>query len=401
MAGLRIAVIAQPNRGGMWIPPLAEELRRRGHEVTVVLPPPPAPGELTNALTGRRFPVIAAPLPDRLRPVRLWRLRQTIRGLGVDVVYYHPYAVALAIRLATLGMRVRRVHRVDGALHLDSPASRRLERLLWRMDHATICCTEHVSARYGKLGCPADRRPVAYAGTNLARFRPSWAPRDRYAGSPARAEARAKARAEIGVDEHVFLVVLICYVYPPRRSVYRGRCIKGHDVLLEAWSTFHARHPRSHLLIVGGGVGEAGEAHRAELVERFAVVGNPSVTWLDSLPDVRPYYRAADVNVSPARGAGSSGAVREASAMSVPSIVSDADGLPEALDEADGWVVPRGDAVALATALDVAYEEFESDRLAIRGDQARRRAVRLFDDRVAAIRVADIIERTASAVPTR
>jgi glycosyltransferase involved in cell wall biosynthesis len=272
---------------------------------------------------------------------------------------------------------------------------------MWRMDQTTICCTEHVSGRYGKLGCPADRRPVASSGTNLARFQPSWAPRDRYAGSPARAEARAKARAETGVDEHAFLVVMVAYVHPPRRSVHKGYDIKGYDVLLEAWHAFHARHPRAHLMLVGGGISDAGEAHRQRLIERFAVATDPSVTWIESVPDVRPYYRAADLSVSPSRTAGGSEAVLEASAMAVPSIVSDAGGLPESVDETGGWVIPRDDAVALADALAVAYREFDGDRLAARGEHARRRAVRLFDDRVAAMRVADLIERTVTDVPKR
>lgn len=405
---MRIAVIARP---GMWIVGQAEELRRRGHEVTVVLTPAPAlaPTGLAEALRARRFEVREAPLPPRLRPTPatlrgLRRLRRLIRELRADAVYYHPYAAAVAARLGTLGLPVRRVHRVTAeAPHLDSGRARRLERLLWRLDDVTICCTAHVSEHYRRLGCPAERRPVAYAGTNLARFRPAWAPRDRYAGSPARAEARAKARAEIGVDEHCFLAVMVGFVYPPRRSRYRGRDIKGYDVLLEAWRTFHAGAPRSHLVLVGGGVGEAGETHRQGLMARFGITDDPGVgvTWVDSTPDVRPYYRAADLNVSPCRNAGGSAAVLEASAMALPSIVSDAGGLPESLDEEAGWVVPCGDPAALAGALEAAYREFAGDRLAARGDHARRRAIRLFDDRVAAMRVVDIIERTVIGVAQR
>ena len=87
--------------------------------------------------------------------------------------------------------------------------------------------------------------------------------------------------------------------------------------------------------------------------------------------------------------------------MGVPSIVSDAGGLPEAIDDRCGWVVPRGDPAALAGALATAYGEFTAGRLSARGDEARQRAVRLFDYRQSAVRVADLIEGSAGDLPWR
>jgi glycosyltransferase involved in cell wall biosynthesis len=193
---------------------------------------------------------------------------------------------------------------------------------------------------------------------------------------------------------------MVAFVYAPKQLTYNGRGIKGHDVLLTAWRSFHARHPRSHLLLVGGGYQAAGDAHRAELVRRFAVHDDPSVTWTESVADVRPYYRAADLSVSPSLSEGHGAAV-EASAMAVPSIVSDAGGLPETVDDSSGWVVPSGDVPALDAALEQAYDEFVAGRLVDRGAQARRRAVRLFDNQAAAVRVAELIERTAEQVGSR
>ncbi|MBF9130873.1 glycosyltransferase [Plantactinospora sp. S1510] len=409
MGRLRVAVLLKTNSGGMWILPQVEELRRRGHEVDVVLPP--GPGRLTAELTRRGFDVLESPFDFRFRPglatLRgLWRLRRLLRRLRPDVLHYHLYASALAARFGTLGLPVRRVHMVAGPLFLESPLIRPVERLLWRLDHATICGTEHTSGLYGALGCPPERRPVATYGVDPAHFAMAHPPDGDRSGNPAdgvrsgdpdvpsRDELRAKSRAELGVDSDAFLVVMIAYVYPPKRLAHKGRAIKGHDVLLTAWQTFRSRHPRAHLLLVGGGWTAAGEAHRRELVRRFGVDADPSVTWLESVADVRPCHQAADLSVSPSLSEGHGAAV-EASAMGVPSIVSDAGGLPETVDESSGWIVPRGDPTALATALDSAYREFESGRLAGRGEQARLRAVRLFDNRASAVRVADVIEKVA------
>jgi glycosyltransferase involved in cell wall biosynthesis len=78
--------------------------------------------------------------------------------------------------------------------------------------------------------------------------------------------------------------------------------------------------------------------------------------------------------------------------MAVPSIVSDAGGLPETVDERSGWIVPRDDPGALAAALADAYHEFDAGTLASRGRAARQRMVEEFDNRRTAQQVADVCE---------
>lgn len=402
---LRVAVLLKTNSGGTWVLPQVEELRRRGHEVVLILPP--GTGALTVELHRRGFEVVGSPCAFTFRPnlatLRGLRdLRALLRRLRPDVLQYHLYASALAARLSTLGMPQRRVHMVAGPLYLESPLIRPVERLLWRLDHVTICGTRYTSELYGSLGCPADRRPVVTYGVDTDHFAPARTddsvPQQHDQGAVA--ERRAKTRAEFGIAQDAFVAVMVAYVYPPRGLVHRGRGIKGHDVLLEAWRSFQAHHPSAHLLLVGGGWGPAGEAHREELIARFGIAADPSVTWLASVADVRPCYVAADVSVSPSLSEGH-GAATEAGAMGVPSIVSDAGGLPETVDERCGWVVPRADAKALASGLESAYREFEAGRLSERGEQARRYAVELFDEGTAAIEVAGIIERSVGETVRR
>lgn len=387
MQPLRIAVLLKTNQGGLWVLPQVEEFRRRGHEVVVILPP--GAGGLTEELRRRGFEVRESPFDFRFRPGMatlrgLWRLRRLLRRLRLDVLNYHLYASALAARFASIGLPLRRVHMVAGPLYLESPVIRTAERLLWRLDTVTICGTAYTSRRYAALGCPADRRPVMTYGARTAHF----------AGldEPTRPEeTRAKARAELGIDEDAFVVIMVAYVYPPRKMVFQGRGIKGHDVLLTAWQAFHEQHPASRLLLVGAGFSPAGEAHRQDLIRRFGLDRDGSVAWLTSVADVRDCYRAADVSVSPSLSEGH-GAACEASASGVPCIVSDAGGLPETVDETTGWVVPRGDAAALVEALRLAYREFVDGELRERGVRAQRFAFRHFDNQQTAVGVADIVE---------
>ncbi|MFD6634449.1 glycosyltransferase family 4 protein [Micromonospora chalcea] len=387
MRPLRIVVLLKTDQGGLWIIPQVEELRRRGHEVVAVLPR--ETGRLTEELRRRGVEVHDSPFDFRFRPrpstLRdLWRLRRLISRLRPDVLKYHLYASALAARFASLRLPLRRVHMVAGPLYLESPLIKLVERALWRLDDVTICGTGHTSGLYGALGCPAPRRPVVTYGARTAHFAD-------LEGSAGRREVRAKARAELGIEEGAFVVIMVAYVYPPRKLVHQGRGIKGHDVLLAAWREFRADHPNARLLLVGAGFSAAGEKHRRELIQRFGIDRDPSVTWLASVSDVRDCYRAADVSVSPSLSEGH-GAACEAGATGVPSIVSDAGGLPETVDETTGWVVPRNDVAALVAGLEQAHQEFTDGRLRLRGERAQRFALRHFDNTVAAADVADVVE---------
>jgi glycosyltransferase involved in cell wall biosynthesis len=383
---LRVVLLIKTNQGGLFVLPQVDELRARGHEVLAVLPP--GTGALTIELRRRDVPVYESPFDFTLRPslpLTLLRLRALIRRLRPDVVQYHLISSAYVARATTLGMPLRRIHMVAGPTYLEAPLIRAVERVLWRLDDVIVCGCEYAARRYGALGCPPSRRAVATYGVNTDVFTPH----------DPNGDARAKARAELGIPQDAFLAVMVAYVYPPKRLVQRGRGVKGHDVLLTAWRAFTATHPRAHLLIVGGGAGSRGERYRQHLIERFGVAADRSITWLDTVADVHPYYHAADVSVSPSLGE-SHGAPVQAGAKGVPSIVSDAGGLPETVDERSGWVVPRDDPAALVTALTKAYREFEEGTLRDRGAAARRRMVELFDNRRAAQHVADVIEAAAA-----
>ncbi|MGC4834305.1 glycosyltransferase [Micromonospora vinacea] len=379
-------MLVKTNAGGMWLLPQVEELRHRGHEVAVVLPP--GSGQLSDELERRGIEVLASPYDftmGRYLPIGLLRLRALLRRLRPDVVQYHLIASAYAVRLATLGLPVRRVHMVAGPAYLESRLVRSVERMMWRLDDVVICSCRYASVRYGELGCPPQRRPVAVYGVDTDAFSPD-------ATGP---DQRAKLRAELGIDQAAFLAVMVSHVYPPMRLVRSGRGVKGHEVLLAAWRTFRRRHPDAHLLLVGGGWTAAGEDYRRRLSDQFGVAGDPGVTWVESVPDVRPCYAAADISVSPSLCDGPGSAV-EAGSMGVPSIVSAAGGLPEAITERSGWVVPPADPVALLGALDAAYQGWVTGTLTLRGRLARRHVRASFDDLRAAAEVADIVEDVAA-----
>jgi glycosyltransferase involved in cell wall biosynthesis len=372
-----VALVLKSSRCAPWAVPQVEALRARGHEVVAVLPP--GDGPVRRALAERGVSIVDSGTDfSPGRPGGLLRLRRRLRDLEPDVVFYHLYASAVATRLATLGSGVARVHMVAGPLYLDSPLVRAAERVLARLDTVTIGGSEHTERRYRALGRPAARTRAIPYGVDTTRFRP--------------VTGGLEVRARLGVEPDELLVIMVAYVYAPKRLVHRGRGIKGHAELLEAWQRFTAEHPRSRLLLVGSGFDDAGERHREQLVERYEP-DRHRVLWVDSEQDVRPFYAAADLSISPSLS-DNHGAALEAGAMGLPSIVSDAGALPETVGPGCGWVVPAGDPAALEAALAHACAEHRQGRLAERGARARAHVEARFDAARAARAVADVVEGT-------
>lgn len=387
-APLSVLLILRTSDGGLWVLPHVDELRRRGHIVTVVLPG--KPGRLRTALEARGLSILDSPFDFRFRPVPgtltgLVRLRNMIVRLAPDVLHYHLYASALAARLSSLGLAIPRVFMVDGPMYLEFASIRVVERFLARLDTVTIGGSAYTSRRYRELGCSARRTPTIPYGVDTRRYQ------------PASREQRERARARLGIAPDAFVVVMVAFVHAPVRSRHGGFGIKGHEVLLAAWRAFHAEHPASRLLLVGSGFDDAGERHRQVLIRLFQLddaAGEDGVTWAETTGDVRQYYAAADLSVSPSFSDNHT-AVVEASAMGVPSIVSDVGALPEAVPPECGWVVPAGDTEALTHALHRAHAAHLAGRLADFGWAARELALGTFSVVRSADAVANVIERAA------
>ena len=355
---------------------------QRGHDVTVIIPP--GPGRLRSALDSRGIVVLESPFSFRFdaRPrtlIGLLRLRQALRQVGPDVIFYHLYASALAARVASLGLGARRVHMIAGPLYLDSQVVKSLERALLWLDHKIVAGSDHTRDRYLALGAPRSRlRSIPY-GTDTSAL------------TPILPEEREAARTRLGLQQGQFVAVIVAYFYAPKSLVSHASGIKGHDILLEAWKTAFGGDSTATLMLVGSGFDEPGVAYRQELMGKQ---WPSNVIWVDKVPSVRDFYAAADVSVSPSLSE-NHGAAVEAGALGLPSIVSDAGGLPETIVPGSGWVVPAGDRSQLAVALQRARKAFDDGQLAAMGQEARSHISADFDARTAAARVADEIEATS------
>jgi len=125
---------------------------------------------------------------------------------------------------------------------------------------------------------------------------------------------------------------------------------KGVDILLEAFSSAAAKHPRARLLLVGR------EAELGAMLARMPQEARRRVTYAgfqppEALPE---FFAKADVFVLPSRYDGWGVVVNQALGAGLPIICSDAVGAAHDLirEEINGVKFHAGDAVALAQAME-------------------------------------------------
>jgi rhamnosyl/mannosyltransferase len=249
-------------------------------------------------------------------------MARAIRRARADVVHFHhpnPTGVLSYFASGARGPLVVTYHSDIVRQKVLGPMVSPLVHALLRRAGAIIASSPQYAASSAVLQSHAARVRVLPFGIDAAEFQQA---------DPARVE---RIRAEHG----------------PRIVFAAGRLVyyKGFDVLVRAMRAVDAR-----LLIAGGG--PLGGELRA-LAEAEGVAGR--VTLLGPVPDLRPYYHAADVFALPAVARSEAfGIVQmEAMACGVPVVNTSLDsGVPFVSPHGEtGLTVPPRDAGALAAAL--------------------------------------------------
>lgn len=220
--------------------------------------------------------------------------------------------------------------------------------LKWTLRHASALtaisddCVEHAL----RAGALRDHIQLIMNGADLRRFAP-------LAGGPAPHSFGPK-------------MIFACRQLFPR---------KGIRFLISAAAQLRARHPELRLVIAGDGF------ERADLETQARELGIGDVTtflgWVANA-DLAQYFRACAVSVIPSLEEGFGIPAAEAMGCEVPVVASDAGGLPEVVEHnVTGLVVPKGDAAALAAAIDTLLSD--APLRARMGKAGRARALARFD----------------------
>lgn len=331
---------------------LANAWAARGHKVALL------------ALTDREAD--AYPLDPRIRRLHLFD-----RAPRWTVLH-----LAGALRLARRLPQLRRIIRRSGARTVVSfirAANVKVLMACLGLDRVRIVISERNDPERQQVGWPWDwlsrlfykRADLVTANSRGAlESMAAYVPRDKLAYVPNPMVPGAGQAAATLEGPHVL-------------AVGRLTAQKGYDLLLRAFAGTGGVLDGWRLSVLGDG------PLREDLERQAEALGlSGHIVWHGQVADPHPYYAAAQIFVLSSRYEGSPNALLEAMDAGLPCIVNDASPGPLELieHEANGLVVPSGDAAALAAAMvRLAGDEALRRRL---GQAARRTAAGFHLDRV-------------------
>lgn len=336
---MRIVIIgpAWPFRGGIahFSALLAQTLAARGHSVKIITFTRMYPGILFPGKTqfdeSSATPAIESEaLLDSIWPPSWRRTAAAAIAFAPDLVIFKHWMPFFAPAYAGIAKAIRRRCRARLLFlchniipHEGHPGDRWLTRRGLRHADHYIVLSDAVEQQLLTLFPRASYARVAHP--LYAFFPRSW--------------SREEARRELGLAEER-VVLFFGYI----------RRYKGVSVLLEAMA---AAQPRMAMKLIIAGEIYGEKTVYTEQINRLGI--GDVVQLLDTyIPNERVglYYAAADVVALPYLSATQSGIVQVCYHFDKPVIASDVGGLPEVVEDGrSGYIVPAGDAPALADAL--------------------------------------------------
>jgi len=313
---------------------VAEGMAKRGHDVTLAVPPGSILGERARAAGIRTFEEahfrhprhVVRALADRRA------LARHLEAEPYDLVVAHGSQDLWTAVLARpggshgRGVRMPLAYTRHNTKHVDDHAFNRW--LLRRVDHL-IVVSASILPRYEPFFARGDLRrdrvSVIHSAYRPDRFHPGIDP------SP--------FRASIGASADVPLVGVVGRLVPD----------KGQDDLLRAAALLRQRRPDLRFVLAGRGTAEPDLRHLAAELGVENLVG-----FLGFRDDVPEITAALAVSVLPSVDCdASSAAIKEALACGVPVVATDIGGASEILRDGEtGFVVPPRDPARLAEAID-------------------------------------------------
>ncbi len=267
-----------------------------------------APDPFYEALT---VPFERMPAPRDLDPRLALQVRRLTRS--ADLVHTH---LVHADVYGALGAR-----RLVSTKHNDDPfragAFRFVERALARRASRIVAITDALARfQVERVGLPADKIEVIHYG--LDQLPSAWG-----------------TNASDTIPDEAKVLLAVCRLEPQ----------KGVDVAVRALPAIVARHPETHLVVLG-------EGPERSTLERLARSLEVPLHLPGRVPDVSAWLRRADVLVHPVRWEGFGLALLEAMLASLPVVASRVSSIPEiVVDGETGRLVPPDDPEALARAM--------------------------------------------------
>jgi glycosyltransferase involved in cell wall biosynthesis len=358
-----------------------QRIQGEGYEVFAIS----ADGTDVPAVEATGIRHFAVPMTRRITPLAdlrcLWELVRIMRRERFDVVHTHTPKAGL---LGQLAARIAGVPIVANTLHGFyfhddmKPVPRRF--YIW-MERVAAKCSDTILSQNREDMATAIAERIASPeqlkwlgnGIDVARF-------DRRSLPESSLE---DLRREIDIDSNAPVIGFV------------GRLVeeKGILDLLDAAKKILTAVPNAQFLIVGPYDEEKPDALRPDVAERYGV--SERCRFVGMRHDMPELYALMDVLALPSYREGFPRAPMEASAMSVPAVVTDIRGCREAVEHGvNGLLFPVGDSDALAQA--VVELLCDDERRARMGAAGRRIAEERFDEQKVFDRVLNEYDRLLS-----
>jgi glycosyltransferase involved in cell wall biosynthesis len=331
---------------------------RTYHEVAVVVP---EAGEFSRALAQEHIPCHIIPLRQRYLPALAWVI---LRG-RYDLVYGNNFSYR--VKVGFLAAKLTRRSFIAHVREICPPA--KLASDPWLAKTNAIIAVSQASACSVEPFVPGKNIDVIYNGIEL----------DEYAVS--REPARQHVNTVMDISDTDILVLSVGHIYQH----------KNQGDALEVAANLIRRTPSLKFCFLGRLEPEADYFKEIKHQIDHAGLGD-HVRFLGFRRDITSFLRGADIFLHTSVRDAHPRSVLEAMAASLPVVAYDTDGVGETVVSGQtGYLVPPGDTVALAEALEqlVSHPQLRVQL----GDQGYQRVARQFTAEQTARRIQSVIDQ--------
>ncbi|MBI5887859.1 MAG: glycosyltransferase [Deltaproteobacteria bacterium] len=382
--GERLKIIfVTPRLAKDWVN-AAKMLKEKGHVVKAVCPANENPSLQTVQAGGIEAILLSMPrgggifsIPSLFFkvPAVILRFYFIFRKERPDVVYYFTFPSSLWARVASWLARVPvRASKINGPAIFGVPAFSFAELSTAFMDTVILASCKMIERTYKRSRHLRNKVHLNYFGFAQDNF--------------LREPNGSNIRKEFSIPEGAPLVVMVALMYCPRRWLFKGANIKGHDIFIRAARIIKESNPDVRFMIVGDDA-LPGLGVRAGLERMAGDLGlKDTIIFTGFRKDIPEILAASDIAVVPSLTENCGGAV-EPLLMKKPVVASNVGGLPDVvIDGITGILVRPGEPDALANGIMKLLSLPAETRLRM-GEEGRELVKKLFDLR----KVTDEMER--------
>ena len=261
------------------------------------------------------------------------QFRKLVAEISPDIVHSHFVGTTYFMRLALIGISVKRIFQVPGPLHLEKPLTRKIDvNLANKYDYWIPTC--HLSKKYYlEEGIAEDRLTVAFYGSDVSVFNDN--------------QPKGNLRKELNIPDSTKIIGMVAFVYPPKKWIGQTRGLKGHEDLIDAMQIVLKQRHDVACIIIGGAWGNSEDYYNQVVSYGKEKLGD-SIYFLGTRTDVPSLYPDFNIAVHPSLSENLGGAA-ESLLMGIATIATDIGGFPDIVKENEtGWLVPASDPASLA-----------------------------------------------------